>query len=85
MTDALWSLSATEIANGVRTHQFTAVSAVEATLDRMAAVNSKINAVTIDNSEMALMAARKAAVSYTHNRAHETSLQLECRLQLEKK
>ena len=60
MTDALWSLSATEIANGVRTHQFTAVSAVEAALERMAAVNSKINAVTIDNSEMALMAARKA-------------------------
>ena len=60
MTGALWSLSAAETANGVRTQQFTAVAAVEAALDRMAAVNGLVNAVTVDNGEKALVAARKA-------------------------
>lgn len=45
MTSELWRLSACEIVAGVKSGAFSASEAVRAALDRMEAVNGRINAV----------------------------------------
>lgn len=60
MTDPIWRWSATRIAAAVRSRDISAREAVQSCLERMAAVNAKLNAVTVDLSEVALEAARRA-------------------------
>ncbi|HZC99884.1 MAG TPA: amidase family protein, partial [Actinomycetes bacterium] len=56
----LWRMSATELAQAIRTRQATSVEVVEAHLRRIEAVNPSINAVTIVLGEQALEAAKAA-------------------------
>lgn len=56
----LWRMSATELAEAIRTKQASSVEVVEAHLRRMRAVNPSINAVVIDMGEQALEAAEAA-------------------------
>ena len=57
MSDQLWRWSATRIAKAIRQREISASDALEACLSRMADVNPKLNAVTVDLSEMARVAA----------------------------
>lgn len=54
----LWRLSGSEIASKVRSKQVSAAEVVEASLDRLAAVNPKINAVVTEMPEAAREAAK---------------------------
>jgi amidase len=56
----LWRMSATELAEVIRTRQASSVEVVEAHLRRIEAVNPSINAVVIVLGEQALEAARAA-------------------------
>jgi hypothetical protein len=56
----LWRLSATELAEAIRTRQASSVEVVEAHLWRIEAVNPSINAVVIVLGEQALEAAKAA-------------------------
>lgn len=55
-----WQWSAVETAAAIRSGAISAVETVEAHLERMRAVNPKLNAVVVDLSEEALAAARAA-------------------------
>jgi amidase len=56
----LWRMSATELAEAIRTRQASSVEVVEAHLQRIEAVNPSINAVVIVLGEPALEAAKAA-------------------------
>jgi amidase len=56
----LWRMSATELAEAIRTRQASSVEVVEAHLRRIEAVNPAINAVVIVLGEQALQAAGAA-------------------------
>jgi amidase len=56
----LWRMSATELAQAIRTRQASSVEVVEAHLRRIEAVNPSINAVVIVLGEQALEAAKAA-------------------------
>lgn len=56
----LWRMSATELAEAIRTRQASSAEVVEAHLERIEAVNPSINAVVIVLAEQALEAARAA-------------------------
>jgi amidase len=56
----IWRMSASDIAGAIRTGRFSAREAVRAHLDRIQAVNGKVNAVTRVLSEEALRAADEA-------------------------
>jgi amidase len=56
----LWRLSATELAEVIRTKQASSAEVVEAHLRRIEAVNRSINAVVIVMGEQALEAAKAA-------------------------
>ena len=56
----LWRMSATELAEAIRTRQVSSVEVVEAHLRRIEAVNPSINAVVIVLGEQALEAAKAA-------------------------
>ena len=60
MSDQLWRWSATRIAAAIRQREISASDALEACLARMAAVNPKLNAVTVDLSESARASAVEA-------------------------
>src|SRR5436190_17428279 len=60
MSEAIWRWSATRVAAAIRSREISAREAIEASLSRMAAVNSKINAVTVDLSDDARAAADRA-------------------------
>ena len=55
----LWRLSATEIANVIRTKQYSALEAIQAHLTRLDDVNPAINAVVQECPEEALAAAQR--------------------------
>jgi amidase len=55
----LWEMSASEIADAVRSRRFSAVEVAQAHLDRIAQVNPTINAVVQEFPEEALAAARR--------------------------
>ncbi|WP_063692791.1 amidase family protein [Bradyrhizobium stylosanthis] len=57
---AVWQWSAVETAAAIRSGAISAVETVEAHLDRMRAVNPKLNAVVVDLGEEALKAAHAA-------------------------
>jgi amidase len=56
----LWRMSATELAEAIRTRQASSVEVVEAHLRRIAAVNPSVNAVVIVLGEQAVDAAKAA-------------------------
>ncbi|MDP6689343.1 MAG: amidase family protein [Alphaproteobacteria bacterium] len=60
MTAPIWQWSATETAAAIRDGKITAQEAVEAALQRMAESNEAVNAVTVDLSDDARRAARRA-------------------------
>jgi amidase len=60
MSDDIWRWSATRIAAGIRGRDISAREALESCLDRMAAVNARINAVTVDLTVSAREAADRA-------------------------
>jgi amidase len=60
MTEAIWRWSATRVAAAIRSREISAREATDASLSRMAAVNGKLNAVTVDLSDEARAAADRA-------------------------
>lgn len=56
----LWKLGALETAAAIRARKISALDAVGAAIDRMQAVNARVNAVTMDLSKTALEAAYRA-------------------------
>jgi amidase len=60
MTDPIWRWSAVRIAKAIRKRDISAKEALESCLARMAAVNAKLNAVTVDLSDAAREAAARA-------------------------
>jgi amidase len=56
----LWRMSATELAEAIKTKQASSVEVIEAHLRRIEAVNPSINAVVVVLAEQALEAARAA-------------------------
>lgn len=60
MTTELWRLGASELADGIRARQFSSREVVQAHLDRIEAVNGKVNAVTVVLGDTALAAADAA-------------------------
>ena len=60
MTAPVWQWSAIATAAAIRNGKITAQEAVEAALERMAACNATVNAVTVDLSDEARQAARRA-------------------------
>jgi amidase len=59
-TTGLWSMSATDLAEAIRSKQASSREVVEANLRRIEAVNPAINAVTVVLAEQALEAAEAA-------------------------
>ncbi len=60
MTDDIWRWSAVRIASAIREREISAQEALASCLGRIAAVNPKLNAVTVDLSDSARLAARSA-------------------------
>ncbi len=60
MTDALWKWDAVALAEAIRARKISSSDAVTACVERMHAVNPKLNAVTCDLSEQALSLAAHA-------------------------
>jgi amidase len=60
MTEPIWRWSAVRIAAAIRSRDISAKEALAACLARMAAVNPKLNAVTVDLSDEARAAAERA-------------------------
>jgi len=60
MSDDIWRWSATRIAAAIRVRDISALEALESCLGRMAAVNARLNAVTVDLSQSAREAAGRA-------------------------
>jgi amidase len=59
-TTELWGLSATDLAQAIRSKQISSQEAIEAHLRRIEAVNPAVNAVTVVLGEQALEAAKAA-------------------------
>ncbi len=60
MDSPIWRWSAVETATAIRQQTISCVEAVQAALERFRTVNAAVNAVTVDLSEDALAAARRA-------------------------
>lgn len=60
MSEAIWRWSATRVAAAIRRRDISAREALDACLSRMAEVNGKLNAVTVDLSDAAREAADRA-------------------------
>jgi amidase len=60
MTDALWRLSAVELASGIRERRFSSAEVLESVLERVDALNPRINAITVDCREEARADAARA-------------------------
>ena len=60
MTEPIWRWSATRVAAAIRSRDISAREALDACLTRMAEVNPKLNALTVDLSPMARVAADAA-------------------------
>src|SRR5262245_447998 len=55
-----WKLSAVELADGIRRREYSATDVVASVLDRIRAVNPKLNAITVDCGSDALADAARA-------------------------
>jgi len=60
MSEAMWRWSATRVAAAIRSREISAREALEASLTRLAEVNGRLNAVTVDLSDTARAAADRA-------------------------
>jgi amidase len=60
MIGPLWTWDAVDVASGIRTGLISSREAVQASLDRLAAVNPAINAVTVVHAQQALLQADEA-------------------------
>src|SRR5215831_6477956 len=60
MSDVLWQASAVEIATGVRRKMFSCSEIMEAVVERMRALNPKLNAIVLDLTDQALREAAAA-------------------------
>lgn len=60
MQTDIWSWSAVDIAAAIRQRQISCVEVVRAAVERLQAVNARVNAVTVDLSEQAMEAAQRA-------------------------
>jgi amidase len=60
ITTELWCMSATELAEAIRSRQTSSQEVIEAHLRRIEAVNASVNAVTVVLAEQALEAAKAA-------------------------
>ncbi|HTM33972.1 MAG TPA: amidase family protein [Vicinamibacterales bacterium] len=69
MANEMWRWDATRIAEAIAKREITSREAVESCLQRMAAVNPKLNAVTVDLGAAALEAADGADAAVHHGRA----------------
>ena len=58
--EKLWQLSANDLANGIREKKFSAREVVSSVLERIAAKNPELNAITVEFPEEALSAADAA-------------------------
>ena len=58
--EELWQLSATELAQGIKEKSFSVSEVVGSVLDRVAAKNSDLNAITVELPDEALAAAAAA-------------------------
>ena len=68
----IWQWSALETAAAIRSGAISSVEVIEAHIERMRAVNPKLNAVVVDLSEEALKAAKAA------DKARQKGLNLAC-------
>ncbi len=59
-TTDIWRMSATELAEAIRSRQISSQEVIEAHLQRIKAVNPSVNAVTVVLAEQALEAAKAA-------------------------
>ncbi len=60
MADVLWQLSAVELAAGIREKRFSCAEAMASVVNRIRAINPKLNAIVIDLTEQALAEAAAA-------------------------
>ena len=60
MKNPLWQWSATDLAKNIREKKVSCEEVIQAHLDRIEAINQKVNAVTLVLHEEALLAAREA-------------------------
>jgi amidase len=60
MSDAFWKLSAVQIASGIRARQFSCSEVMLSVVERIHALNPKLNAIVVDLTEQALAEAAAA-------------------------
>jgi amidase len=60
MAEELWKASAVELAAGIRDKRFSCVEVMTSVVERIRAVNPKLNAIVVDRSEQALAEAAAA-------------------------
>jgi len=60
MGEALWQMSAVAVAAGIRQRRFSCTEVMTATVERIRALNPKLNAIVVDLTEQALAAAKAA-------------------------
>ena len=60
MAEALWRASAVELAAGIRDKRFSCVEVMTSVVERIRALNPKLNAIVVDRSEQALAEAAAA-------------------------
>ncbi|MCP5152782.1 MAG: amidase [Ectothiorhodospiraceae bacterium] len=60
MSDALWRLSACELAVGIQRRDFSSAEVMDSVLERVASRNPELNAIVYDHSDAARAAAREA-------------------------
>jgi len=65
---ALWQWDATALAQGIRTGQISSREAVTACVERLHAVNPRLNAITCDLSEQAMTLADRADAAVARTR-----------------
>ena len=63
MSEDIWRWSATRTAAAIRSREISAREAIDAALSRMAAVNAKLNAVTVNLSDAARAASDRSTVT----------------------
>ena len=71
MSDPIWRWNATRIAAAIKQREISAVDALDACLARMAEVNPKLNAVTVDLSELRAKWAGALSVLMAGSDVHE--------------
>src|SRR5262245_24524771 len=66
MAEELWRASAVELAAGIRAKRFSCVEVMTSVVERIRALNPRLNAIVIDLTEQALAEARAADHALAH-------------------